>query len=347
VSGPLGFRTHEITDTRTGIRTLLTYDQTYPRPWSTSHWWDCHFQHAAQQGQAGIVSSPGGYSESYVYDAYGRLQDTTTAADATSFVLSNSYSATTGLLETVTYPTSTSAVPGSRFKVKYEYDYGQLKRVRDFNTPTTTYWEQVATNASGQAVDEQFVSEAFEKVQTWFQDLWIGDTLHYRGRVTSETQRTGAASRASVVSSAAEWLRSRGLITYTPGYSDKWAVENVWSRKYACEGEDFTCGGQIPIDAITDSKSREVGVFRGGITLMKDGRAYRYGRHGGQVSSLDRVTCRCVLESSTVLPDDVLKYEQPYAKAECAPGALDCRRDIRRRVPWNLIENRIETWLKK
>ncbi len=54
----------------------------------------------------------------------------------------------------MTYPASTPAVPASRFKASYEYANGVLKRVRDFNTPATVYWEQVATNARGLATDE-------------------------------------------------------------------------------------------------------------------------------------------------------------------------------------------------
>jgi RHS repeat-associated protein len=113
---------------------------------------------AAQKniGQLQSVTAPGAYSESYAYDSKGRLQDATMNADAASFVVSNTYNSTTGLLETITYPTSTSAVPGSRFKVKYEYEYGVAKRVVDFNSPTTVYWEQIATNAAGQPIDELY-----------------------------------------------------------------------------------------------------------------------------------------------------------------------------------------------
>lgn len=106
-------------------------------------------------GQIESVTAPGAYSQSYAYDTLARLKDVTTNADGTSFVVSNSYDATTGLIDTVTYPTSTSAVPGSRFKVRYEHEYGSLKRVRDFNAPSTIYWEQIASNAAGQAIDEQ------------------------------------------------------------------------------------------------------------------------------------------------------------------------------------------------
>lgn len=45
--------------------------------------------------------------------------------------------------ELLVNPFSTAAVPGSRFKVQYEYAYGLLKRVRDFNTPATIYWVRI------------------------------------------------------------------------------------------------------------------------------------------------------------------------------------------------------------
>lgn len=107
-------------------------------------------------GKLALVTAPGGYSETYGYDSLGRVQDITMVADATSFLISSSYSAVTGLLDTTTYPASTTAVPGSRFKVQYEYAYGMLKRTRDFNAPGTVYWEQVASNAAGQAIDELY-----------------------------------------------------------------------------------------------------------------------------------------------------------------------------------------------
>ena len=107
-------------------------------------------------GKLDTVSSPGGYSESYAYDSIGRPQTITTVVDGTSYPVISTYSATTGFVNTITYPTSTSGVPGSRFKVQYDYAYGILQRVKNFNTPDTVYWEEVATNAAGQAINEQY-----------------------------------------------------------------------------------------------------------------------------------------------------------------------------------------------
>jgi RHS repeat-associated protein len=57
------------------------------------------------------------------------------------------------LPETLTYPASTAALPSSRFKVQYEYAYGSLKAVKDFNTPGTVYWQAVQTNAANQTTE--------------------------------------------------------------------------------------------------------------------------------------------------------------------------------------------------
>jgi hypothetical protein len=57
-----------------------------------------------------------------------------------------------GLLHTLAYPTSTS---GYRLTLQYEYQSGQLLRVKDANAPTTVFWQANATNAAGQVIDDQ------------------------------------------------------------------------------------------------------------------------------------------------------------------------------------------------
>jgi RHS repeat-associated protein len=159
-------------------------------------------------GKLQAVSAPGSYSESYAYDSLSRLQDKTMNADATSFVVSSAYNGNTGLLESVTYPTSTSAVANSRFKVKYDYEYGLLKRVRDFNTPATVYWERVATNGAGQTIDEL-----------------LGNGLHTYSDYDAVTGLLGgrtAGSSAQVQNAAYQWdnvgnllRRQDGVLGYT------------------------------------------------------------------------------------------------------------------------------------
>jgi RHS repeat-associated protein len=95
----------------------------------------------------------GTYSETYGYDNRSRLSSTTVVADGGTYVVGQSYNASTGLLEAITYPTSTGAAP---FKVKYEYETanksGLLLRVKDFNAGTV-FWQAVSSNALGQYQD--------------------------------------------------------------------------------------------------------------------------------------------------------------------------------------------------
>jgi RHS repeat-associated protein len=95
----------------------------------------------------------GSYSETYSYDNRARLSSTTVVADGGTYVLSQSYKAATGQLDTITYPTSTGASP---FKVQYEYDTanksGLLKQVKDFNAGTV-FWQAISSNALDQYPD--------------------------------------------------------------------------------------------------------------------------------------------------------------------------------------------------
>ena len=61
------------------------------------------------------------------------------------------YDATTGLVDSLTYPESTAQY---RLKLKHEYDKGLLKRVKDFNVPATVFWEATTMDAYGQILDE-------------------------------------------------------------------------------------------------------------------------------------------------------------------------------------------------
>jgi RHS repeat-associated protein len=102
------------------------------------------------------VSSPGGYSEGYSYDSLGRAINVTTGVNGTSYVFTNSYDPKSGLLATITYPTSTSAVTNSRFAIQYDYQYGVLADIRDLYTPTTVYWQENSVDAAGHATNDQY-----------------------------------------------------------------------------------------------------------------------------------------------------------------------------------------------
>jgi len=102
-------------------------------------------------GKLQSLSGPGGYSESYTYDSLGRPSATTIVADA-SYSINMGYNTTTGLPESLTYPVSTSSY---RLKTKFEYGYGILNKISDFNAPSTVFWELLAHDERGQPIDEQ------------------------------------------------------------------------------------------------------------------------------------------------------------------------------------------------
>jgi RHS repeat-associated protein len=114
----------------------------------TSDWTWGNSAPAKNIGRLASVSG-GGYSEIYTYDSIGRLSNTAISSDA-SYQVDYAYNSL-GALHTLTYPTSTSSY---RLKLQYDYQYGQVLRVKDFNAPTTVFWQGNATDARGALIDE-------------------------------------------------------------------------------------------------------------------------------------------------------------------------------------------------
>jgi RHS repeat-associated protein len=102
-------------------------------------------------GQLESISSPGGYVEQYYFDIKGRPSQLTITADAGTYQFDQTYDATTGLLATLEYPTST----GTRLKVAYEYRSNILRRVRQFGSGPI-FWEVTSTDAFGHLQHETF-----------------------------------------------------------------------------------------------------------------------------------------------------------------------------------------------
>jgi RHS repeat-associated protein len=124
-------------------------------------------------GRLASVSGPG-YSESYSYDSVGRPSSTTISAD-TTYQIDYSYN-NIGALDTLTYPTSTSSY---RLKLQYDYQVGQLYRVRDFNAPYTNFWTANATNALSQVTQETLgnglvTSRDHDLVTGWLNTIQTG-----------------------------------------------------------------------------------------------------------------------------------------------------------------------------
>lgn len=100
-------------------------------------------------GRLASMSGPGGYSEGYTYDSIGRLQIASITSDAT-YAYDYTYNSM-GSIDTLTYPVSTA---GYRLKLQYDYQNAQLSRVKDFNAPTTVFWQANAADAWGNVIDE-------------------------------------------------------------------------------------------------------------------------------------------------------------------------------------------------
>lgn len=125
-------------------------------------------------GQLASVSSPG-YSEFHFYDSKGRLTERRITSDAT-YNINYGYDVETGLLDSLTYPTSTA---GYRLKLKYEYQYGHLSRVSDFNIPANGFWLAVASDARGNVFHESLGNglqtlRNFDAVTGWLDYIQSG-----------------------------------------------------------------------------------------------------------------------------------------------------------------------------
>jgi RHS repeat-associated protein len=124
-------------------------------------------------GKLAGMSGPG-YSEGYTYDSIGRLQQLSITADAT-YAFNYTYN-NQGAVDTVTYPVSTSSY---RLKLQYEYQSGQLLRVKDFNAPTTVFWQVNSADAWGNVTDETLGNGAqtvrgFDQVTGWLDYIQTG-----------------------------------------------------------------------------------------------------------------------------------------------------------------------------
>jgi RHS repeat-associated protein len=93
------------------------------------------------------------YVEANTFDAIGRQTQTQYTENGNTYSVDQSYHTTMGYRDTLTYPTSTSSY---RLKLQYEYQNGRLNRVKDFNAPTTVFWQANSVDPRGTVVDETF-----------------------------------------------------------------------------------------------------------------------------------------------------------------------------------------------
>jgi RHS repeat-associated protein len=148
-------------------------------------------------GRLAAISSPGGYSESYTWDSYGRPSAQTVTADGTSYSINQTYYSATGQLAALQYPTSTS---GYRLRVRYEYSNNLLRQVHDYNS-SAVFWEAVSTDAFGHVQDESFGNG----VQTFT------DFDQASGRM--EARQAGLGGGSGLINAATTWDLNGNLST--------------------------------------------------------------------------------------------------------------------------------------
>jgi RHS repeat-associated protein len=114
-----------------------------------------------------------GYAESETYDSDGRQsQRTITLPGANgTFTYTWAYNATTGLLNTLTYPASYPSTYS--LQLQYAYSYGYLQSVTDVSdTPNVPVWTNDAMNPAGQVTEESLgngvvTNRNYDAVTAW------------------------------------------------------------------------------------------------------------------------------------------------------------------------------------
>ena len=145
-------------------------------------------------GRLAGLAAPG-YSETLAYDAYGRPATRTITSDA-SYRYDYAYNGL-GLLDSLTYPVTGS---GSRFKVGYEYESGQLVRIKDANAAATSFWRLNTQDAAGNVIDETL--GAAIRVITGFQP--VSGAMDYR--------QAGVSGGSTIQNLAYAWDANDNLV---------------------------------------------------------------------------------------------------------------------------------------
>jgi YD repeat-containing protein len=137
----------------------------------------------------GSACASSAYSESRTFDSYGRLSTRAISQGGNPgnntggvFLFTHGYSSTTGLLNSLTYPISTSGVA---LNIQYGYAYGLLQTVTD-TTDTTgtcgstcTLWTANAMNAFGETTQETLgngvvTNRSYDAVTSWLSAATAG-----------------------------------------------------------------------------------------------------------------------------------------------------------------------------
>jgi RHS repeat-associated protein len=119
----------------------------------------------------GTSCTSSGYSDSESYDSLGRrLQRSITISGYSAFTYTWGYNATTGLLNTLTYPVSTSSYA---LELQYAYANGILQSVTDTSdTPNVIVWTANTMDPAGHLTEETLgngivTSRTYDAVTQW------------------------------------------------------------------------------------------------------------------------------------------------------------------------------------
>jgi RHS repeat-associated protein len=137
----------------------------------------------------GSACASSAYSESRTFDSYGRLSTRAITQGGNPgndpggvYLFTRAYSSTTGFLNSLTYPISTSGVA---LNIQYGYQYGLLQSVTD-TTDTTgtcgstcTLWTANAMNAFGEIAQETLgngvvTNRSYDAVTSWLSAATAG-----------------------------------------------------------------------------------------------------------------------------------------------------------------------------
>lgn len=135
-----------------------------------------------------------GYSEALAFDSIGRLATRTITTDQT-YQFDYSYNSI-GQLDTLTYPASPipSGQTGSRFKVKYDYSYGEVNQISDVTSGTAAVlWTLNAANDYSQATQETFNSSPTVTTVTSGYKAWTAELTSVQAGVGSTSNRQNLA----------------------------------------------------------------------------------------------------------------------------------------------------------
>ncbi len=118
-----------------------------------------------------------GYSESKTFDSFGRLLNRAIQIPGdTTYTYSFAYDPNTGLLSTMTYPTTPAGQP---LQLQYGYASGILQSVTDITPPSVTLWTANAQNQFGQVTQETLgnqvqVNHAFDAATAMLTSISAG-----------------------------------------------------------------------------------------------------------------------------------------------------------------------------